>query len=49
MEEWPKGDPRRKPPQWLLILIALGVALVTSVLAGVMLYVVEAFRAKPLG
>ena len=48
-EPWRKDDPRRRPPQWLLVLIALGVAVVTSLLAGGMLFLMEAFRAKPMG
>ena len=42
-------DPKNKPSQTLMILIAVGVAVVVTILGQAILYVAELFRAKPLG
>ena len=49
----PRRDPatgeRRRPAQVLLVLLAVGVAVVVTLLAGLLRYLLEIFRAKPLG
>lgn len=45
----PPGDPRRRPSQAKLVLIAIGVAIVTTLFSGALLFIIDAFRAKPLG
>ena len=45
----PLLDPRNRPSQWLLILIAVGVAVAVTLFGGLVLYVAEIWRARPLG
>ena len=45
----PLRDPERRPSQILLVLMAVGIAVVVTLFAGAMLYVAEIWRARPLG
>ena len=42
-------EERRRPSQILLVLMAVGIAVAVTLLAGLLLYLSELFRAKPLG
>ena len=43
------GDKSKRPSQILLILIAVGVAVVVTLFGGCILYLAEIWRARPLG
>ncbi len=48
--EWdPRKDPRFRVPQFLLVLMAVAIAAVVILLAGVFLYLADVWRARPLG
>ena len=48
-EEYPPGDPRRPPPRWLLVLIAVSVAIVVTLFAFLIAYLRDVWTARPLG
>ena len=45
----PLLDPENRPSQWLLIAMAVGIAVVVTLFGGAILYIAEVFRARPLG
>ena len=45
----PYLHPQNRPSGWLLVLIAVGVAVVVTALGWVMLYLRAVFSAQPLG
>ena len=45
----PLQDPRNRPSQWLLMAMAVGIAIVVTLFGGAVLYIAEVFRARPLG
>ena len=47
--EHPLLAPENRPSQWLLIAMAVGIAVVVTLFGGAVLYIAEVFRARPLG
>ncbi len=45
----PFDDPKARPPGWLLVLIAVGVAVVVTLFGWVLLFLRDAFNSQPLG
>ncbi len=45
----PMSDPENRPSQVLLILMAVGIAVVVTLLGGFVLYLSEIWKAQPLG
>lgn len=45
----PMNDPRQRPSQALLVLIAIGVAVAATLLGGLLLYLSDVWTAQPLG
>ncbi len=45
----PLRDPERRPSQILLVLMAIGIAIVVTLLAQLVLYLAEVWKARPLG
>ena len=41
--------PENRPPQWLLIAIAIAIAVVVTFFGGAILYIAEVLKARPLG
>lgn len=48
-KRYPKDDPRRRPSQWFLILLAVGIAVAVTLFAGLVLYLRDIWTARPLG
>jgi hypothetical protein len=45
----PLLDRKNRPSQWLLILMAVGIAVAVTLFGGLVLYIAEIWRARPLG
>ena len=48
-KSYPPGDPRRPPSRILLVLLAVAVAIVVTLFAGLIVYLRDVWTAQPLG
>ena len=49
LKSYPPGDPRRPPPRWFLVLIAVAVAIAVTLFAVLIAYLRDVWPARPLG
>ncbi len=48
-KSYPPGDPRRPPSRIFLVLLAVGIAIVVTLFAGLIVYLRDVWTARPLG